>query len=56
MKKFTFEVTTIKDENTRTAFRQVEAATEHEARRWIMDYYLTKRKAQVVSLKLDIHV
>lgn len=53
MKKFTFEVTTIKDKNTRTALREVNANTEHEARRFIVDYYLTKRNAQVVALKLD---
>ena len=54
MQQFVFEVTTIKNCNTRTAIRSIEAPTEHEARRALIQYYLTKRKARVVSLALSI--
>lgn len=52
MNGYVFEVTTVKDGNTRTADRGLQAPTEHDARRTMVLYYLEKRDARVVSLKL----
>ena len=51
MKKFVFNVVTIKDENTQKAQRVVEARSEFEARQTLVRYYLAK-SAQVKSITL----